>query len=75
VARQDEEARSLGADVLVLAQRERDALDAVRRRALADELIAVRTAEAERLLLDPLVDAAKDDLVASKAFLAGFARS
>src|SRR6476469_3366535 len=55
----DDEARSLGPDVLVLAQRERNAVEARARRALADELVVVVAAEAGRLLLDPLVDGAE----------------
>src|SRR4029079_12538767 len=66
----DDEARSLRPDVLVLAQRQRDPLEARARRALADELVVVVAAEADRLLLDPLVHRPEEALVLREAPLA-----
>src|SRR6476660_8905988 len=58
----DDEARSLRPDVLVLAQRQRDPVEARSRGALADELVVVVAAEPDRLLLDPLVHRPEEDL-------------
>jgi hypothetical protein len=56
--------------VLVLAQRERDPVEAAGRRALADELVVVETPELDRLLLDGLVHRSEQDLVLGEPLFA-----
>lgn len=70
VAFDDEEPRAFGPDVLVVLERERDAVEATGTGAFADEVVLVEAAELERLLLDRLVDRPEEHLVAGEPLVA-----
>lgn len=75
MARCNEEPGSLASDVLVLAQREADAVKASGCRALTKKLVRIGSAKFKRLLFDRLIQDAKDDFILSEALLARLGRA